>query len=154
EVALRRPRELPELRETIESALEELGRLSHLIDSLLTLARSDAGELPVTCVPLPLGEALEQVMIPYEAIALEREIHLVKDYHSTDMVVADRLWLGRAISNLVDNACKFTAPGGTIRVATEKIGGRMRVSVENSGTSFSAEERDRIFERFYRSPTA
>src|SRR5215813_13690360 len=68
EVALRKPREPAELRATLEESLEELGRLSQLVDSLLTLARSDAGEIPLEVRPVPLGEVVDQAVSPYEDI--------------------------------------------------------------------------------------
>jgi len=69
EVTLHRPRTVEELRGTCESALEEVERLSDLVELLLTLARSDAGELPVARRPVDAGELVARVAAPYEEMA-------------------------------------------------------------------------------------
>jgi signal transduction histidine kinase len=154
EVALRRSRSAEELRGTVESALEEMGRLSHLLDSLLTLARSDAGELHLSRTLVDAAEIARRAVDPYDVIAAERGIALEMHLVPVARVVADPLWLGRAVQNLVDNACKFTPSGGRVSVAVtgdaEATEGLVRISVADTGPGLCQEERERAFERFYR----
>jgi heavy metal sensor kinase len=150
EVALRKPREAAELRDTMGSALEELARLTRLVESLLTLARSDAGELPLQNVQIDVGEIVRDALAPYHEFALERRVSLVADYDGAARVAADPLWLGRALANLIDNACKFTPQGGHVAVKVHATNGRVRIAVEDDGPGLSADERARAFERFYR----
>ena len=154
EIALRRPRPEGELRATMESSLEELGKLSRLVNALLVLARSDAGELPLERSRIDLGEVVRGAVDPYEAIAAEREIRLRADLPSGLVANADPLWLGRAVANLVDNACKFTPPGGLVTVVVERRIDRVRVSVSDSGPAIDPADHARVFERFYRADSA
>jgi signal transduction histidine kinase len=154
EIALRRPRPEGELRATMESSLEELGKLSRLVNALLVLARSDAGELPLERSRIDLGEVVRGAVDPYEAIAAERQIRLRSHLPSGVTANADPLWLGRAVANLVDNACKFTPAGGEVSVHVERLRDRVRVSVNDSGPSIDSAEEARVFERFYRADAA
>jgi signal transduction histidine kinase len=65
-------------------------------------------------------------------------------------VAGDPVWLGRVVANLVDNACKFTPPGGEVGVAVESDVAAVTVTVTDTGPGLSEEERTRVFERFYR----
>jgi two-component system OmpR family sensor kinase len=150
EVALRRPREASELVATLESALEQLGQVARLVDALLTLARSDAGELPLEPTRVDVAALLTRTLEPYQEIAEERGIALAAEAKPGLLVHADPLWLGRALANLVDNACKYTPPGGRVMLRAEEEDGRVSIVVEDSGPGMSAEERERAFERFYR----
>jgi len=152
EVALRKPREAADLRAAMEGALEELGRLTRLVESLLTLARSDAGELPLQNVDTDVAEIVQKAIEPYQEVALERGVRLVAEYGGGVRVVADPLWLGRALANLVDNACKFTRPGGQVSIKLASSPDRVSISVEDDGPGLAAGEHARAFERFYRGP--
>ena len=154
EVTLRRPREPAELRVAMESALEELGRLGRLVESLLVLARSDAGELPLRPVEVDVAQVVEGVLEPYQEIAVTRGIRLLSECSASARADADPLWLGRALANLVDNACKFTPQGGQVAVRVGSSDGRICIQVEDSGPGLLPEERARAFERFYRGDAA
>lgn len=154
EVALRRPRDAEELRGTLEATLEELGHLAGLIDLLLTLARADARELPIQKVSTEADDVARQVIEAYEDIAEHRSLRLSCSYAGGAPVRADPLWLGRALINLVDNACKFTPPGGEVRVAVERDGDRVRIAVSDTGPGLTPEESERAFDRFYRGASA
>jgi len=149
ELALRRPRTEAELRATLESTLDELSRLGRLIDSLLLLARSDGSEIPVEPEPIDVADVARHVIDTYEVVMAERNLR-----HSLAVqpvrVRADEVWLGRALANLVDNACKFTPPGGQVAVEVRARDGAAEVVVRDSGPGVPLDERDRVFERFYR----
>src|SRR5262249_35206961 len=130
EVALRRPREPAELRTAMEGTLEELGGMSRLLEALLTLARSDAGELPIAPVEVDVTRVVEHVIEPYQEIATERGLSLASECKGALRATADPLMLGRALANLVDNACKFTPRGGTVLVRAAAEDGRIRIQVE------------------------
>jgi heavy metal sensor kinase len=154
EIALRRPRGEAELRATLETSLEELVKLSRLVNALLTLARSDAGELPLERATVDVGQLVRETVEPYEALAAERSLRLFSELPAGILARADALWLGRAIANLLDNACKFTPRGGEVRVELRRIEGRVRVAVNDSGPAIGAEEQRLVFERFYRADPA
>jgi heavy metal sensor kinase len=150
EVTLRRTRSDVELRAALEGALEELGRLGRLVEALLTLARSDSRQLPVEPAPVELGQLTRQVVEPYEAVLAARQISLSLACPERIEVRTDPLWLGRAIANLVDNACKFTPAGGAVAVRVAASAGAVEIVVRDTGAGLSDEERRRVFERFYR----
>jgi heavy metal sensor kinase len=154
ELALRRPRTPEELRGTVETTLEELQRLARLVESLLTLARSDASSLPTESRAVDLVEVARDAVGPYEALLAAREVTLVWDAPSPVTARADPLWAGRVIANLVDNACKLTPAGGTVTVAVRSEGERALVEVRDTGPGVPEGERARIFERFYRGESA
>jgi heavy metal sensor kinase len=150
EVALRKPRDAADLRATMEGTLEELGQLTRLVESLLTLARSDAGELPLHKAEIDAAAIVRNAVAPYQELAAERGVALAADCNGGAQVMADPLWLGRAVSNLVDNACKFTPRGGQIKVTIATLEERVRISIEDDGPGLTPEERSHAFERFYR----
>ena len=152
EIRLRHPRSTEDLRATIEVSLEELARLSRLVDTLLTLSRCDAGALLPACAETDLGELVAEVCAGYEALASERGLTLtLTPPASAARALAAPLLLRQALSNLLDNACKFTPPAGAIRVEIAPVGAEVQVRVHDSGPGFTAEEAQRAFERFYRS---
>ncbi|HXU71735.1 MAG TPA: HAMP domain-containing sensor histidine kinase [Polyangia bacterium] len=154
EVTLRRPRNGDELRASCESALEEVERLSELVELLLTLARSDAGELPLSRRPIRVHETVQRVIAPYEPVAADRGIVLECAGDAALELSTDPAWLERALVNLVDNACKFTPRGGRVRVETQPCDGGVRIVVSDSGPGVSADDGVHLFERFFRGTRA
>ncbi|MCU1278757.1 MAG: sensor histidine kinase [bacterium] len=154
EVTLRRPRSVDELRGGFESALEEVARLSELVEALLTLARSDAGELAIDRKPVELVELVRRVVAPYEAVAIDRGLALECVCDARISALVDPMWLERAIANVVDNACKFTPRGGRVRVEARAAGKRARIVVSDNGPGLADADAARIFERFYRGSRA
>ena len=150
ELALRRPRGADELRGTLESTLDELGRLSRLVASLLLLARSDNRELPLERVPVDVAEVTRQVVDTYEPLLAERSLTCRFTGAAPARVTGDAVWLGRAVANLVDNACKFTPAGGAIDIAVGAHDGKVTLTIRDSGPGVAPGDRDRLFERFYR----
>jgi heavy metal sensor kinase len=154
ELALTRPRSPEELRATAESTLEELSRMAQLVESLLMLARSDAGGLPLQLSDGDLSELVARVVEPYRAVLAERKLTLTVDAPPGVRARVDSMWLGRVIANLIDNAAKLTPPDGTIAVSLKKSGGAVEMAVQDSGPGVAPDERARIFERFYRGEAA
>ena len=153
ELSLRRPRDAEALRGTIETTLEELERLTRLVEVLLTLARSDAGDLAVSAVPVDVEAFLHRVMSPYEAVAAERglELRLLTSAPPELVVKTDPLLLGRVLANLLDNACKFTPAGGTVELRATYGARGLGIAVADTGPGLPESERPRVFERFFRS---
>jgi heavy metal sensor kinase len=154
ELALRRERSPDELRATVERSLEQLDRLQRLVEALLQLARSDSGSLPVEPRPLDLAALCRATVEPYEPVLSARRIALAFEGAPSLQALADPLWTGRAIANLVDNASHFTPDGGAVTLEVRSEAGRALVEVRDSGPGIPAEEAERIFERFRRGATA
>ncbi len=154
EVTLRRPRDAAQLTGTLEASLDELGRLARLVDSLLVLAHSDGGQLALDAAEVDAEGVTRGALEPYEAVLADRGVSVTWRSEGPALVRADPLWLGRAVANLVDNAAKFTSPGGRVDAAVVARGARVEIVIGNSGDGIAAEDLPRIFERFYRGKAA
>jgi two-component system, OmpR family, sensor kinase len=155
EVALRRPRSAAEYEDVLRSCLDEVERLSQLTSALLVLARLDAGERRalsdqrVDLVPLVQDE-LRRLAPAAES----RRITVVLEPPSTLVVRGVPELLHLVIANLVDNAIKFSPPGGHVTVRLARDNGEGLVVVTDTGPGIPADERPRIFERFHRGRAA
>ena len=150
EVTLRKPRDLPALRDTIGGALESLQDMTRLVEALLAQAQADARSLPITRRTLDLSATVKRAVEPYEPVLAATLGYELDDVQAS----ADPLWVARVVANLVDNAAKNTSAGDEVRVRVLVRDGRPSVEVENTGSSIAAPDRERIFERFYRGDAA
>jgi len=148
EVALTRPRTSDEYREVIESSVGECQRLSGLIDKLLFLARAEAADDAVERSIFDGPVAIEKIVGYYETIAEEREITIERTGEGE--IYAEPLLFGRALSNLLENALRFTPDGGKIAIALHVTASAAEVSVADTGSGISPEHLPRVFDRFYR----
>ena len=151
QVALKRPREGEEYRESLGVIHEEAVHMSRIVEDLFTLARADAGERALERRPFYLDELASDSCRTLRPLAEHRGIALECESGSADLEVeGDEGILRRAVLNLVDNAVKYTEPGGSVRVRAAREGDRARIDVVDTGVGIGPEERERIFERFYR----
>lgn len=150
ELAVRRERDPEEYRRVIRSALEETERLSDLAENLLTLARSDAGVIEPRFVLLDLAEHVTRTVERLRGKAEEQGVAL-RVAETRDLVLpCDPDLFDRLVWNLVDNAIKFTTPGGKVDVRLYSSDGEAIVEVTDTGPGIRESAVDRIFERFYR----
>ena len=154
QVTLSQTRGAAEYREVLASNLEEYERLARMIADMLFLAKADQGLIVPTRETVDLAAELRELFDFYEALAEERGVRLAHEGDAT--VSGDRLMLRRALSNLLSNALRHTARGGTIQVAVSPAptSGRVLVAVENPGAPIPAEHLARLFDRFYRADAA
>jgi heavy metal sensor kinase len=150
ENVLRETRTPPEYKDAIGSMLEEVDRLTRLVDTLLKLSRGDAGTIRLAHDVLDLGDLAREVVSSLGILAEERQqrFHVVVAEHVR--VSADRLVLRDAITNVVDNAIKYGPSRSTIDVRLEVEGDQAMLTVADAGPGIPSEHRERIFDRFYR----
>lgn len=148
QVVLSRSRGLEDYREALHGNLEELERLTAMVNDMLFLAKADHGLLTPSSQPLALAGEVDELLEFYAPLAEEKAIRLERDGELT--VQGDRALLRRVLANLLDNALRFTPDGGLIRVRLEPG----RLSVENPGREIPAERLPRLFDRFYRADPA
>jgi heavy metal sensor kinase len=150
EVGLRGARTAEDYRDVIGTMLEEVDRLSRLSDELLTLARADAGQAGLRSEPVDLSALASEVTDELSVLAEERGQAIECHGDGRVIVRGDRLALRQALVNLVDNAIKY-APGSTrVFVRVGSTPEHAFFEVQDEGPGIGPEDRERIFERFYR----
>ncbi|UCG11703.1 MAG: heavy metal sensor histidine kinase [Deltaproteobacteria bacterium] len=154
EVALRSERSSEEYQRVLESGLEEIDRISRLVEGLLLLARADAGVLRMDLRPVELRELSEEVYAQMKVVADDNGISLQPSLGEPVSVQGDREHLRRLLLNLVDNAIKYTQPGGRVTLSVHSDGERAVLKVSDTGIGLGKDEKQRIFSRFYRATEA
>jgi two-component system, OmpR family, phosphate regulon sensor histidine kinase PhoR len=140
----------PQLRvRFLGQMLEEVDRMTRLVNDLLDLSALEAGVVRLRREELQARELLEAVARRYQQAASRRGVGLAVRPGEARLQ-GDRDRLEQALGNLVDNAVKYTPPGGRVELGVEAGGGEVRLVVEDTGPGVPPEHLPRIFERFYR----
>ena len=138
-----------EARAQLGAAIE---RATHLVEQLLTLARSEPQETAIKFEPVALAQIAAEAITDCHAMALDRNIELSLDAEPGLKVRADREALRAMLRNIIDNAVRYTPPGGSVAVRTLTKSERALVEIVDTGPGIAPAERERIFDRFYRRP--
>ena len=153
EVALSRVRTSADYRQVLESSLEEYGKLSRMVDSLLFLARAESTEMRIERSRINALKEIDAVLEFYDAVAEEQGVAV--ESRGEGSVRADPVLFRRAISNLLSNALKFTPAGGIVTLSVRAGADQsVEVRVKDSGAGIPPEHLPRIFDRFYRADPA
>ena len=151
EVALQRFLTGQEYREVIGSMLEEVDRLTRLVENLLLLTRADAGRIAMTRAVIDLAEVVASVADTLRVLADEKDQEWIVDTAAPVAAACDVGIVRLAVTNVMYNAIKYTPNKGVISVATHcSAAGDAVISVQDTGPGIAAAHRERIFERFYR----
>jgi len=151
EVALQRSLSTAAYREVIGSMLEEVDRLTRLVESLLTLTRGESGRIQPAPEVVDLSGLAASVVEHLRVLAEEKEQSVTIDAAAEVLATCDPAILRLGLINVVDNAIKYTPHRGAIRVEVrETPSGEAAIEVEDTGLGISAVHQGRIFERFYR----
>ncbi|MCY1274135.1 Sensor kinase CusS [compost metagenome] len=152
QVTLAQERDTATYREALHSNLEELQQLTQMVNDMLFLAKADHGLLVPSREAVALEAEVDALLEYYQPLAEDREVRLSR--HGSGCLAADRGMLRRALSNLLDNALRFTPAGGEVRVDIAESTGGVHLSVANNGPSIPAELLPRLFDRFFRADPA
>lgn len=150
EVALSRARAPEEYHEVLGSSLEEMARLSTLIDSLLFIARAENPAMQIRREPVDLADEFETLSEFYSAPATDAGLGLAFQVEPGLSVPLDRHLFRRAVGNLIENAIKYCHGGGEVRVTARREGDVVKVDVRDNGGGIPAEHLPHVFNRFYR----
>ena len=153
QTTLNRERSAAEYRETLESCQRAAQRMRRLIESLLELARLDAGQQPMKQSRFDLAQTARDCVALVEPIAAARHVKMVCDLPSLECV-GDSERLGQVITNLLTNAITYNRENGEVRVNGETRNGSVILTVSDTGTGISAEDLPCVFDRFYRADSS
>ena len=139
----------------IGSMLEEIDRLTSLLESLLMISRADTGNLPLQRVAVDVMAVAREAASLFEVLIEEKSLKLVLDGDECAEAVADRLILKRALVNIIHNAVNYSRSGETVvvRVLT-RDDAHVTVEVEDHGPGIPPDDQVKVFERFYRGSRA
>ncbi len=154
EIALRSPNLPEEIRSVLSSNLEELDRLTSMVNEMLTLAEAEAGRHVLAKESVDVKALLEDLVDQMRLLATDRGIQIDLQGISELWIEADKLWIRRAIINLLDNAIKYSKEGGKIEVSAGSEGSMIRLEIRDYGIGISAEALPHIFDRLYRADPA
>ncbi len=140
----------PEARERLGSLLEEVDRLSKIVESLLALSRLDAGEPSSERVRFDLGELAATTAEQISLLAQDKDVEIVCNTAAAVWVEGDRARMKQVIVNLLDNAIKYTPRGGRVQLKISREDDQALLEVSDNGIGIPAEALPHMFKRFYR----
>jgi len=151
EVGLQKQGSTEHYREAIGSMLEEASRLSRLIDSLLTIARAESGQIQLERTTISILPFVRDTVSLLDVLAEEKTQNLSIEGDETVQVQADRAILRQVLMNLLDNAIKYSPAGARISLHVLRAGNQaVAVDIMDNGPGIPPEHRDKVFDRFYR----
>lgn len=154
EVGLEQNHTAEEYRDVIGSMLEEVARLTSMIDTLLTISQADSGGIRLNRSIFPIMDLVEESVGVVGVLAEEKKQAIAVSGVRGLFVNADRAFLRMAVINLLDNAVKYSPPGTSIEVQLKLVNGegsrQLNLAIKDQGPGIPAAEADRVFDRFYR----
>jgi two-component system heavy metal sensor histidine kinase CusS len=150
QVTLGQRRSVEEYEQLLESNLEELTRLSRIIENILFLAQTDHAELMVDRSAIDLQEELQKIADYFEGVAAERDMQFEVDVATGLVCSANLVMWRRAVSNLVVNAVRYGDAGTAIRISARPTADGIAIDVANRGAAMTRQQMERMFDRFYR----
>jgi len=156
EVGLKKRRALKEYQRILDSNLEEINRMSRIVEDLLILSRADMGELTMEREEMELASLAREVWEDLQILAREKEVQLKFIGDGSTKVEGDPLFLRQLILNLTENGLKYTPPGGEVALTVEgdRDQGVARILVSDTGVGIAPKDQKRVFDRFFRADKA
>ena len=135
----------------LKIVLDESKRLSKLVNDLLDISRISSDQKPLELSHFDINELIRLSVIGFESRFNEKKLEVSAFFeHENEMVTAEKDSIKRVVTNLLDNAIKFSYEKGQIDISTKVTGNKVSVSVRNTGVGISEENRKSIFERFFK----
>ncbi len=137
-------------QEFFEDINSEVDRLNSIISDLLTLVRLDQREIPINVTEVNLNEMIQNLLKRLAPLAQKKNIDLIYESHREVIAEIDIVKLSLALTNLVENAIKYTPDGGNVTILLQGDLQDAFITVKDTGIGIAKEEQSKIFERFYR----
>jgi CheY-like chemotaxis protein len=138
-----------EMRDTME---RQVAHLVRLVDDLLDISRLTTGQIALRCEPVDVREIVADALETCRQFLASRTHRVLTELPSEPLVVnGDRVRLVQALTNVVNNAAKFTEPGGEIDVVADRVDGMIEIRVRDSGVGIAQDRLPRVFDLFWRS---
>ena len=154
EVALQQPRDAADYVSALEGIEAESRRLGGIVDSLLVLARADAGERPLERERLFLDDIAIDAVGAASIVGRQKGVDVTVEEFEEAAVVGDAALIRQLVMILLDNAIKFADAGGVVRLRVSMRDGAPTFIVEDTGIGIKPEDLTRVFQRFFRGETA
>lgn len=132
------------------NVIEECDRLLEIINTTLDIAEAESGAAKLNLGRLDLVELVLDACDLFQTVAEDNRITVTTDLPEHCYILADRQRLQRVVANLLDNALKYTPAGGAVTISLLNKDSKIKLAIADTGVGISAEEKSRIFERFYR----
>jgi heavy metal sensor kinase len=140
-----------EYRDIIGSMLEEVNRLTSLIDNLLTISRADSGHIQLHRAVVQVMAVVREAAGLFDILMEEKSLRLVLEGDEHAEVEGDRLFLRQALVNIIHNAVKYSPVGEAISVRVRNGNdNEVTIEIQDNGPGIPLEDQDRVFDRFYR----
>ncbi len=139
-----------QLREALEVALVQIEKVSMTISAILRISAVEQGAREKQFKDFDLAAVCSQLLDFYEPLAESKSVTMIVDVAAPVPVRGDQDLMREAVSNLIDNAIKFTPAGGEVRIEARMAEGRPFALVSDTGVGVPSQERSKIFDRFYR----
>lgn len=142
--------------EMIRIIYDESQRMNRLVSDLLTLARTESGKMRLYKDFLPVASTFERMTYKFSQIAREKQVTLrfVSEYTDDYFIEMDEDRIEQVLTNLIDNALRYTPPNGTVQVSVWRQVGTARIEVRDTGQGIPKEDLPFVFERFYKADKA
>ncbi len=167
EVMLRKERTSQEYQQTLKSNLEEINRMSQIVEDLLLLSKADTGQIRLNKEDINLTEILSEVVTQMDLLARSKKLHLSASNHYQDIhIFGDALRIRELFMNLIENGIKYTEEGGSIHITlqeeypspaknqSDRLEGEseryVKIVVSDTGIGIAEDDREKIFSRFFR----
>ena len=144
----------PAAREALADCLEESDRILSMLNTLMDISEAETGALQLRREPVALRQLLAEAVELYEDVADAKQIAVTLEPGPDITLSGARDRLRQVFANLLDNAIKYTPPGGKVRIAADADSSEARVAIEDTGGGIAPEHLPRIWDRLYRADSS